>query len=350
MRTHLALKLPLDEREHRSSRRDVPATARAYEGYLRANQIAVTRTLDNMGLARDLYLQCLEESPDYAPAWASLGRVCHFLEKFDEDSGGNPKRTEAAFTRAFVLNPDLPIAHNFYTSVECDQGRAQKSMSRLLERAHFRRNDPELFAGLVQACRYCDELEASIAAHHRGRHLDPHLMTSAAHTYFLLGDYVSTLGCYGKKVGYYLDCAALAALGDNQTALAMLRERQQSGSITGVVQNIMRSLRAYLEGNWEECLNAIETGKTEILRDPEVAFYSARHLARINQTDRAISVLSGAIDRGFLCASAILRDSWFASLQSNPRYPELLRKAELRRNETHSAFLAAGGEQVISLI
>jgi hypothetical protein len=63
-----SLHVPLNEREGRTSHRDVPASARAYEYYLRANQITVTRTLDNMGLARDLYLQCLEESPNYAPA------------------------------------------------------------------------------------------------------------------------------------------------------------------------------------------------------------------------------------------------------------------------------------------
>ena len=101
--------------------------------------------------------------------------------------------------RAFTLNPDLAVAHNLYTAVECDQGRAQKAMLRLLERARFRRNDPDLFAGLVQACRYCDELEASVAAHHRGCRLDSHLVTSAAHTYFLLGDYAKTLDCYGDK-------------------------------------------------------------------------------------------------------------------------------------------------------
>jgi serine/threonine protein kinase len=345
-----SLKLPLDERKERSSRRDVPATARAYECYLRANQIAVTRTLDNMGLARDLYLQCLEESPDFAPAWARLGRVYHFLDKFGEDAGENLKHAEKAFKRTFDLNPDLPIAHNFYTSVECDQGRAQKAMLRLLGRARSRRNDPELFAGLVQACRYCDELEASIAAHHRGRHLDPHLMTSAAHTYFLLGDYASTIDCYGKKVGYYLDCAALAAQGDNQTALALLQERLQSNSPSGAIQGIMRSLCAYLEGDWDECLKAIETGEAIILKDPETSFYSARHLAAINQTDRAISALSNTIDMGYLCASAMRRDPWFASLRSRPRFAELMRKAELRRSESHSAFLAAGGEQVISVM
>jgi eukaryotic-like serine/threonine-protein kinase len=344
-----SLKFPLDEREHRTSRRDVPASARAYEYYLRANQIAVTRTLEQMSLARDLYLQCLEESPDYAPAWACLGRVYHFLGKFGDDANGNEGRSEQAFKRAFALNSDLAIAHNFYTPTECDQGHTQKAMLRLLERARSRRNDAELFAGLVQACRYCDELEASIAAHLRGRHLDPHLMTSAAHTHFLLGDYASTLDCYSKKGTYYLDCAALVALGEEQKALSLLREREQSGGATGAVQGIMRSLRAYLEGNWQECINAIETAEDAILRDPEILFYSARHFARINEIDRAISAISTAIDRGYLCTSAVSRDPWFAPLQSSPRYVELMQEAERRRIETHAAFLAAGGEQLISV-
>jgi serine/threonine protein kinase len=344
-----SLHVPLNEREGRTSHRDVPASAGAYEYYLRANQITVTRTLDNMGLARDLYLQCLEESPNYAPAWVRLGRVYHFLGKFSDEAEGNLERSEHAFNRAFGLNPDLAIAHNFYTPTQCDQGYTKEAMVRLLERARSRRNDPELFAGLVQACRYCDELEASVAAHLRGRHLDPHLITSAAHTYFLLGNYTSTLDCYGKKSGYYLDCAALAALGENRAALSMLKEREKLGGATGAVQGIMRSLRAYLEGNWIECGNAISTAGTAILGDPEVLFYSARHLARINQTERAISALSKAIDRGFLCASVLSRDPWFEPLRSCSGYIEVLQKAECRRTESHASFLAAGGEQVISI-
>jgi len=344
-----SLQLPLDERERRSSHRDIPASARAYEYYLRANQLALTRTLDSMSLARDLYLQCVEESPDYAPAWVRLGRVCHFLGKFGDDAGSDVERSARAFNRAFALHPDLALAHNLCTPVECDQGHPEKAMLRLLERARSRRNDSELFAGLVQACRYCDELDASIAAHVRGRHLDPHLMTSAAHTYFLLGDYANTLDCYSKKGGYYLDCAALVAMGENQTALSKLREREHSGGATGSVQGIMRSLRAYLEGNREECLNAIVAADTAIRKDPETLFYSARHLARIDETDRAISALSTALHRGFLCASAISRDPWFDPLRSLPRYVELMQEAERRRSETHAAFLAAGGEQVISV-
>ena len=343
-----SLQVPLDPREQVISHRDVPATARAYECYLRANQITAVRGLDNTTIGRDLYLQCLDESPDYAPAWVRLGRAYHFLGKFSDHAQNNEALSEQAFQRAFALNPDLATAHNFYTSMECDQGRARKAMVRLLERAHFRRNDAELFAGLVQACRYCDELDASIAAHLRGRHLDPHLVTSAAHTYFLLGNYTKTLELYGSRGGYYLDCAALAAMGENETALLKLREREQSGGTTGAVQGVMRSLRAYLEGNTKECLDAI--AESALSADPELLFYSARQLAQINQTERALAALSAAMDRGFLCASTITSDPWFASMRSDPNFAALMQEAQRRRIETHAAFLAAGGGQVISIV
>ena len=344
-----SLRLPLNDRERSIFRRDVPTSARAFEYYLRANQMAATKTLGDMRLARDMYLQCVDEGPDYAPAWARLGRAYRFIEKFGDDYEADLKRADEAFNRAFALNPDLAIAHNLYTPVECDQGRSQDAMVRLLTRAQLRRNDPDLFAGLVQACRYCDELEASVAAHHRGRHLDPHLVTSAEHTYFLLGDYSKTLDCCGKKTGYYLDCAALVALGDNETALSRLRERDHPGGPAGPIQAIMRSLRAYIEGDFQECLNAIEIGESLTQSDPEILYYAARHLARINETDRAITMLSRMIDRGFLCASAISRDPWFASLHSSPQYAELMHNAEIQRGKVHAAFLAAGGEQLISI-
>jgi TolB-like protein len=342
-----SLMLPLSEREQHVFRRDVPANATGYEYYLRANQIAATRTLENMRLARDLYLQCLDEDPDYAPAWARLGRVNRFLEKFGEDPDQNLKRADEAFRKAFALNPDLAIAHNLYTQIECDQGCAPQAMVRLLGRARFRRNDPDLFAGLVQACRYSDELEASVAAHHRARHLDPNLVTSVAHTYFLLGDYQRTLECYGTKRGFYLDCAALVVLGDKQTALARLREREQAGGATGSVRAIMQSLRAYLEGDFAECLSAIEVGETLTRKDPESLYYTARHLAQINEQERALKILSSVIDSGFLCGSAMSRDPWLASLRSLPDFSKLLHIADQRRSQVHASFLEAGGPQLL---
>jgi len=343
-----SLMLPLTERERRILRHDVPRSAKAYEYYLRANQLSVHRSIDNMRLARDLYVQCLEEDPDYAPAWARLGRVHRFLEKFGEETEENLSLADEEFRRAFSLNPDLALAHNLYTPIECDQGRAQQAMVRLLERARFRRHDPDLFAGLVQSCRYCDELEASVAAHHHARRLDPHIVTSAEHTYFLLGEYQKTLAFYDTKAAYYLDAAALAALDRNQDALKRLRQREGTGGVAGLVGAAMHSLRAYLEGNFAECLRAIPELQTLIRPDPEALFYIARHLARINQRERAILTLDKVIDCGFLCASSLARDPWLASLRGAPGFEELAQKAEHRRLEIHAAFLDAGGEQFLS--
>ena len=51
-------------------------------------------------------------------------------------------------------------------------------MLRLLQRAKVRMHDPELFAGLVQACRYCGLLDESIAAYQRAHRIDPGIRTA----------------------------------------------------------------------------------------------------------------------------------------------------------------------------
>ncbi len=177
-----SLSLPLTNREHRMLKRDVPSSARAYEFFLRGNQLSYEAK--QWTVARDLYLRCVEEDPRYSPAWARLGRIHHVIEKYLEPiPGENFGRAEVAFRRALELNPDLSLAHKLYAQLEVDLGRAQDAMVRLLGRA--RSADPEQFAGLVSACRYCGLLQESIAADHQARRLEPRVRTSVVHTWFL---------------------------------------------------------------------------------------------------------------------------------------------------------------------
>ena len=59
---------------------------------------------------------------------------------------------------------------------------------RLLNEANRHGNDPELFAGLVHACRYCGLFEESIAAHVEARRLDPNVPTSLEQTLLMAGE------------------------------------------------------------------------------------------------------------------------------------------------------------------
>ena len=171
-----SLAVPLTARDKQALARDVPASAKAYEFYLRANQLAYQAR--NWTVARDLYRQCLEVDPNYAPAWARLARIYRLIGMYSGDVTGDPYAlAEEAFQRALAINPDLSIAHNLYTVVELETGRARQAMLRLLDRTRRRSSDPELFAGLVQACRYAGLQRPAIVAHEHAVRLEPQIKT-----------------------------------------------------------------------------------------------------------------------------------------------------------------------------
>ena len=62
---------------------DAPNDARAYELYLRANELA--RTYDGLAAARDLYQRCLALDSRFAPAWAHLGRCHRVIGKYIDE-------------------------------------------------------------------------------------------------------------------------------------------------------------------------------------------------------------------------------------------------------------------------
>jgi DNA-binding winged helix-turn-helix (wHTH) protein/tetratricopeptide (TPR) repeat protein len=331
----------LGERELGDLGRDAPASARAYEFYLRATHVERERTFENMCVARDLYRRCVDEDPDYAPAWARLGRCYRFLQKFQADGKALPELAEWAFRRAFALNPDLPCAHHHYTHIEADAGRAQAAMVRLLGQAERRPNDPELFAGLVQATRYCGLLGASLRAHERARSLDPNAVTSVAHTHFLLGDYERTLALYPPGNRFYLDAAALALMGREADARAALGQRT-------LLAPLVESLRLTLDGDLVASIAVVRQALADLRdRDPEIRFYLARHLVRNGAPREALRTIGQLAGEGFVCSTALRRDPWLRPLAETGEFGAVAAAVELREAEARMTFEAAGSPVVL---
>jgi DNA-binding winged helix-turn-helix (wHTH) protein/tetratricopeptide (TPR) repeat protein len=323
---------------------DTPDAAAAYELYLRANELTLKRSPENMAHARDLYVACTQLDPGYAPAWARLGRCYRWLEKFGGPDAATTRLTEAAFARAFELNPHLAIAHTLYTPILCDSGHAVTAMVRLIGMLERNGNNAELFAALVQACRYCGQLDASVAAHERAFRLDRNLPTSVAHTYFALGDYDKALYWYDTKTGMYLDILALAMMGRLDDASALLWTRRERLSMQPA---LMQSLRYYLEGDAAAGLAAFGLAAHDSGPDPEVRFYMARQAAKFGDVSLALKFLTLSAASGYGSSLALMHDPWLENLRGTPEFDQVLRTTRAREHEAHDALVAAGGERFL---
>ncbi|MGD0799049.1 MAG: winged helix-turn-helix domain-containing protein [Acidobacteriaceae bacterium] len=291
--------------------------AAAYASFVRGKELAAERSLDSVLRARDLFSLCVANDPHFAAAWAWLGRCYRLLEKFRAGPSINQDLAVAALQRALAIEPGLACAHHFYTQLQADSGEAQQAMTRLVARLKQQGEDPETFAGLVHVLRFCGLLEESVVAHKRAVALDPTIMTSVAHTHFLEGEYAQVLETYTAR-HYYLDAAAWAALGKTGHARALLSARLAEPELSPLMSGLMASLLAVLEGRPQAAAGIMT--ETEVVHEPEVLFYFARHFAMLGLPAPAIESLRRARLAGFCSSRALERDAAFAALRAHPGF------------------------------
>src|SRR5215470_6102747 len=336
-----SLSLPLTSRDERRLQRDVPASARAYDFFLRGNQLSYDSK--QWSVARDLYLRAVEEDSGYAPAWARLGRIHHVMSKYLETGTRDGfDRAEAAFRRALELNPELTIAHKLFAQLEVDLGRARDAMARLIERAQSA--DAELLAGLVSPCRYCGLLDASVAAHGRAVALEARIRTSVPHTWFLQADYERVATSRFAEFPYIV-ALSLSALGRSHEALPALRDLEQTTRTR--LKDFAVAARTLIEGNAGDSIAAVGRILASDFSDPEGLFYLSRHLAHLNATGPAVDLLERVVAGGFFCYPAMTSDPWLAPLRTKPAFAKLLREAETQHREASALFARSGGEKAL---
>lgn len=335
----------LTAQEHQVLQQDRPANATVYQLYLQANEVG--RQWLNLPAAIEMYERCVSLDPSYAAAWARLGRARWLCDKYQLGSLAGLDAANEAFQTALRLNPNLTLAHNLYTHVQIDQGRTLDALRRLLDRAQRRRSDAEIFAGLGHICRYCGLLRPALVAHQEARRLDPLIPTSVMHTYFMLGDYERALENSGGDYGYGT-AMVLGMTGRAEEAVSLLLQREQDRPWR-LGKLYLTSLRTLLEGKREESLAVSEELMQATFRDPEGMYYLGRQLAYLRQEAPALELLARAIDNGFFCHQALLRDPWLDSLRARTEFTSLLNKAHQLHREALTAFLAGGGPSLLGI-
>ena len=337
----LALPLTAGERQHLAH--DAPANASAYDLYLRANEAG--KVFSGFSEAIRLYEQCVALDPGYAPAWARLGRARWMVGKFTQGAEDKLVGGRGAIERALELNPDLPLAHNLYTNIQVDQGQAMDAMRRLIKRLGSSKTDPELFAGLTHASRYCGLLHASLEANRQARRLDPNIHTTVMHTYFALGDYQSALETGSQDFGYFTP-VRLAMLGRVEEAIAMLKQKE-SVVPERLGRVFMISLRTLLEGNREASLEASDELINGAFKDPEGKYYLARQLSYLGDIGRATRLLKDTVEGGYFCYPQMASDPWLDPVRADAEFKRILNRAQALHQEAIELFRAEGGPALL---
>ena len=346
-----SLSLPLTHREQQLLKHDVPSSARAYEYFLRGNQLSYERSTrhsdaSQWNVARELYEQSVAEDPGYAPAWARLGRIQHVMSKYlPAGTHDGLAQAENSFRRALELNPELTLGHKLYAQLEVDLGRGLDAMSRLIERAAHAA-DPELLAGLVSACRYGGLLEASAAAHARAVELEPKIRTSVAHTWFMQAEHARVAALKVPELPY-LVALSLAELGRGREAIPVLRELEPR--IPTRIRDFVVAARTLLEGDAGASAAAASRVATSDFSDPEGLFYLARHLSHLEHTAPALQLMERVVAGGFHCHPIFARDPWLDPLRKKPAFKKLLENASSEHEKARTAFARLGGAKLLGV-
>jgi serine/threonine protein kinase/tetratricopeptide (TPR) repeat protein len=342
-----ALSLPLAGRP--SPTPDRPHNPRAYELYLRANELA--RTYDQLSRALELYERCLELDPTFAPAWAHLGRCYRVIGKFIEPMPDSEEQAERAFRRALELNPRLSVAHKFYANLEADIGQVLRALVRLLGEAKSRGNDPEIFAGLVHACRYCGLFEESAAAHAEARRLDPNVPTSFEQTLLMMDDIERLLRIEVPAIIAGADdgirVIGLGLTGRRDEARGALLEMRARTSHVEVFRSWTDYLTSWLDRRpadmqWVGSLRALK-----VQHDPEAMFQEGRLFCDVGEYERGLDFLRRAVAKGYFVVPTLLNSRQFDALRDNPAFQAVVAEATEGRDRARAAFHEAGGERLL---
>jgi serine/threonine-protein kinase len=327
-------------------RREVPASPRTFELFLRGMEHA--RELTQIGQARDLFQQAVQEDPNFAPAWAALARCHRVYGKYYEDREANDRRAEEAFRRALDLSPDLPLAHRYLTHFESEHGRAADAIVRLLRHAHTNRQDAQLFAGLVHACRYAGLFEASMAAHSEAIRLDPNVTTSVEYTLAHYSDGIERAAQMTSPRAGFLDGIFPAiALGSPVNAAEQLA-RISLGSVPPAFHLSFEAADAFTRGPADRAIAIVEQAITGHV-DPEALFMFGTMLARLGSLDRALEVVRGAVSDGYTPVLTLARNTAFDAMRDWPSFTLVEQDAQRRMRAAQEIFESSGGPEMLGL-
>lgn len=338
------LQLNLTSAESDRLKRDEPKKPLAYEYYLRGVDLYAT---NEFKLAIQMLEQSVRLEPDYALAWAHLGRAQTAIAAFDFGGEENYRKAQTGYEKALALNPDLIEARIFMANMFTDTGRAEEAVPLLRKVLETSSNHPEAHWELGYAYRFGGMLKESISEGEIARRLDPEvkLNSSAFNSYLYDGQYEKFLTSLPLKnspafIVFYRGFGNYhLKKWEQANADFELAYKIEPKSLYVQIGQALKFGIAKQNIQGLELLRATEKQITSRkVTDAEAVYKFAQAFAELGDKIASLRLLRSSIEGGFFCYPYFVTDPLLNNLRDDPEYKILLQMAQRRHEEFKRKF------------
>ena len=335
------LKLSLSPLEAERLRPDKQISPLAYEYFLRGVDLYAS---NDFPMAVKMLQQATSMEPDYAPAWANLGRAYSATASFEFGGRDAYRDAQAAYEKALALQPTQLEAEIYMANLLTDTGSIERAVPLLRQALKVNPNHAEAHWELGYAYRFAGMLKESATECERARELDPgvKLNSSALNAHLYLGSYDEFLQSlpqgdspfilFYRGFGEYHKKNWQRAAKDFERAYQLRRTPQTM---------VGKALSEIIGNNNRTALEIIRETEKRMqerdVRDSEAAYKIAQAYAVAGDKVSSFRVLRRSIETGFFPYPYFKADPLLDSLRKETEFANLMTLAR----ERHEAFKKA---------
>ncbi|MBZ0114265.1 MAG: winged helix-turn-helix domain-containing protein [Thermoanaerobaculia bacterium] len=320
-----------------------PRDPEALRLYLQARERFATISCGDADVLLDLLDRSLRLDPDFAVAWVAKGFALYSQSWSCGREVAFVDRALEAARRGRELAPELPGAVFLEVTLLVELGRAEEAYALLLEVWDTVGTSPLAHLARAYVLRYAGFLEPAMESVDRALELDPLVLAefgSAPLSFLYHGDvegFLERLPAGDVTADRFYRGVALARVGRVEEAHEMLEPAFRLNP-ADLFARLASSLTAILEGDDATGLEIVRGVVRQRQRlgtvDGEMTFKEAQLLAWAGSGEEALDRLEATLEAGFFCPRCIEDEPAFAPWRDDPRYLELVARAQTR----HRAF------------
>ena len=337
------LELNLSPAEAANLKPEKPISTAAYEYYLRGIDLY---SLNQFAAAIEMLEKSTALEPNYAPAWAHLGRA--YTTNASLQFGGREDygRAQSAYEKAIALNPALVEPRIYMANLLTDTGRVEQAVPLLRSVLQDSPNNAEAHWELGYAYRFGGMLNESVAECEKARQNNPQVKinSSAMNSYLYLGEYEKFLQSLPVNdsvyILFYRGFAEYYLNNRDQAAHDFDRAFQENPSL--LPAQVGKALSDSIKHDNAAGLKLLEQTEGKIdergVSDAEGIYKVAQAYAVLGDKSSALHMLRHSIGGGFFCYPYFERDPLLQSLRGEPEFQALMKQAQQRHDQFRAAF------------